>query len=108
MRSRWSWGGELIYQQLSTMKSIVGLKDGTFIASRGDLIIRFDGDFKTKFKPKQDIKIEYNEIIKGNFFVLPYEKIKELIGKVATNNDHGVQGLHDELLLYLYRREENK
>jgi hypothetical protein len=55
-----------------------------------------------------DVELAYKKIIKGNFFVLPYEKIKELIGKVAINNDHGVQGLHDELLLYLYGREENK
>lgn len=83
-------GGEVIYQQLYPMASVIGLEDGTFMVSRADLIISFDGDFKTKFKPKHDVEFAYEKIIKANFFILPYEKIQEFIGKVATNNDYGV------------------
>ena len=100
-------GGEVIYTQLYPMQSIIGLKDGTFIIKSGDLLIRFDHNFNTKFIAKHDIELGYREVIKGNFFVLPYEKIEELRGIVAINNDHGVQGLHNELLLYLYRRQDN-
>ena len=101
-------GGELIYQQLCPIDTIIGLGDDTFIASGGDFIIRLDSNLQTKFKAKRDVELAHNEIIKGNFFVLLYEKIEELDGKVMKDNNHGVQGLHDELLLYLYQRPENR
>ena len=101
-------GGELIDQQLYPIRTIIGLGDGTFIASRGNFVLSFDSNLQTKFRAKRDVKLTCDKIIKGNFFVLPYEKIEELYKEVAFNNDHAVQELHDELLLYLYPRPENK
>jgi hypothetical protein len=101
-------GGELNYLQLYPFMEYVQLNDDTFFVRSNTLIVRLDRNFNTKFKPQHDIELIPGKVIKGNFFVLPYSKIEELDNKVAKNNDHGTQGLHDELLLYLYRRQINK
>ena len=104
-------GGELIYKQLYFLPSeIIDLKDDTFIIFGKNFIIRFDKDFNTKFKNIQHTYPSSSsiDIMKGKFFVLPYSKIMELDVKTAQDHDHGVQGLHDRLWLYLYNQFEQK
>ncbi|MBA8666880.1 hypothetical protein H1Q59_03110 [Holosporaceae bacterium 'Namur'] len=101
-------GGELIYEQLYFLPmGMIKLDDDTFITVSNHLAIRFDSNFKTKFKPKHDVCLSTTNdwCIKGNFFVIPYSIIEELDMKTTKDNDHGVQGLHDRILLYLYKQQ---
>lgn len=90
---------------------IIGLQDDTFIAlypAQG-LIIRFDKNFQTKFKPQHDTYFENmgkKYKIKGNFFVIPYSKIEELYEETLEDKDYRIKGLHDRILFYLYEEQK--
>ena len=59
------------YQKLHALTNVIPLKDETFLVLSGNsnLILRFDKNFKTKFKPSSPTKISGNMIM-HNFFVI--------------------------------------
>jgi hypothetical protein len=94
----------------SLAKRIIKLKDDTFFLFNPDyyLFLRFDRNFKTKFKPQHTVKLGNNRELKSNFYVLPYSKVNHFFEHVAT----GYTGKYDEdinrqFLDYLYKEEQN-
>jgi hypothetical protein len=88
---------------------IIKLKDDTFFLFNPDyyLFLRFDRNFKTKFKPQHTVKLDNNRELKSNFYVLPYSKVNYFFEHVAT----GYTGQYDEdinrqFLDYLYQEEQ--
>jgi len=64
---------------------LLELKDDTFFAFDDDyyLFIRFDRDFKTKFKPQRTIKLDDTRELKSNFYVIPYSKVEYFFDHLA-------------------------
>ncbi|KIE05966.1 hypothetical protein NF27_CG01460 [Candidatus Jidaibacter acanthamoeba] len=101
-------GGKIIYKQLYFLPStLIKLKDDTFIAfnSSGNLIVRFNKDLDTKFKPHKGIK---GMDINKNLFIIPYSVIENIYDQVIKEEEYGVQGVHDRLLLYFQDEEKEK
>jgi len=97
---------EINYRQLYFLPGeFIQLEDDTFIAYETDknLIIRFDRNIDTKFKPQHGIK--GTKIRDKNFFVIPYSVIEALNQKVLDNDEEWIQGAHDRLLKYLEQQE---
>lgn len=88
--------------------SFIGLKDDTFIAFDDDyhLFIRFDKDFKTKFKSQHRIKLDQERELKSNFYVMPYSKIEyffdHLVQRYAGEYNDDI---NRQFLDYLYEEE---
>ncbi len=98
---------EIVYRQLYYMATqFIKLKDETFLTfdSGRNLIIRFDKNLKTKFKPQHGIS---RTDIKRNFFVIPYSVIEGIDEKVRQENEPWTQATHDRLLQYFEEQEKN-
>ncbi|WP_207215410.1 hypothetical protein [Rickettsiales endosymbiont of Peranema trichophorum] len=94
-------GGTFLYKKLAFFgRNLVALDDNTFLAydKSGDLIVRFNENLKTKFRAGNPSWIN-GMILEGEFFVLPYARIKALASKVKEEGEYTVQGLHDRVLL---------
>lgn len=102
-----------LYKRLYVLSQIIPLKDDTFIvfSKKGNLILRFDKDLKTKFKPVTPIMLrDGNELyIPRNFFVISYELINNL-GTHSLNEPSTLyQNIHDGLMQYFekqYRKNQ--
>ena len=100
-------GPPFYYKKLYTLGSIIPLRDDTFIVfeNGGNLILRFNKDFKTKFKPVTPIRIQGN-YINRNFFVIDYSLIEELESKAPQGG--GFQSIHDGLLEHFHEKYKSK
>lgn len=98
-----------LYQKLHVLTEVIPLKDDTFIThsiSDPNLILRFDKDFNTKFKPVTPVNIHGNEIMR-NFFVIDYELIKKFVTQSLNKTGATYQNIHDELLNYFQEQYSN-
>ena len=98
-------GSPFYYQKLHLLNEIIALKDDTFIVfeNEGNLILRFDKDLKTKFKPITPVRIRDNYIMR-NFFVIDYSLIENLEKKYQAQSDSFYQNIHDDLLSYFHKK----
>lgn len=99
--------GPFFYDKIDMFYMVVPLKDDTFLVySEGSgLILRFDKNLNTHFKPVNSVKIKGN-VIPRNFFVVPYSVIEQF--KFDRSNEllFKFQSIQDALLGYfcnLYR-----
>lgn len=91
-----------LYQKLHTLTNIIPLKDDTFIvlsSTGSNLILRFDKDFKTKFKPVTLVSMHGNEVNR-NFFVIDYALIEKLYAQFKGQSLQTYQSIHDALLIH--------
>ncbi len=98
-------GGPLFYQKLYMLRSIIPLKDDTFIVfeNGSNLILRFNKDFETKFKPVTPVRVQGNYIMR-NFFVIDYSVIEKLEAEYLGQPVPFYQNIHDALLNYLHKK----
>ncbi|MDF3047659.1 MAG: hypothetical protein K0R73_777 [Candidatus Midichloriaceae bacterium] len=106
-------GKECINEVYFLASSFIRLEDDTFFVfdSSYYLFIRFDRDFKTKFKSQHTVKLDDNRELKSNFYVLPYSKIKYFLEHVAVwytgeYNDEVNRRLDRQFLDWLYKEEQ--
>jgi len=106
-------GKECVNEVYFLASSFIKLEDDTFFTfdTSHYLFIRFDRDFKTKFKPQHTVKLEGGRELKGNFYVLPYSKIKYFLENIATwytgeYNDEVNRRLDRQFLDWLYEEEQ--
>jgi hypothetical protein len=106
-------GKECINEVYPLALSFIRLEDDTFFAfdSHYYLFIRFDRDFKTKFKPQHTVKLDGGRGLKSNFYVLPYSKIKYFLEHVAVwytgeYNDEVNRRINSQFLDWLYEEEQ--
>lgn len=94
-----------LYQKLHTLHDLILLKDDTFIAfdMGSSLILRFDKQLKTKFKPVSPTVIHYNDYISRNFFVIDYSLIENLHKKFIDEEVPLYQSIHDALLQHFHK-----
>ncbi|MCE2992408.1 MAG: hypothetical protein LW825_05800 [Candidatus Jidaibacter sp.] len=111
--SRCKQGKECVNEVYFLASSFIKLEDDTFFTfdTSHYLFIRFDRDFKTKFKPQHTVKLEGGRELKGNFYVLPYSKIKYFLENIATwytgeYNDEVNRRLDRQFLDWLYEEEQ--
>jgi hypothetical protein len=98
------------YQKLHTLTEFIPLKDDTFIVlstSEPNIILRFDKDFKTKFKPATPVTIHGSDIMR-NFFVIDYALIEELYAQFTGKSDQVYQRIHDALLTHFQEQYLHK
>lgn len=91
--------------------ALIKLKDDSFLVYDSDeyLVIRFDKNLNTKFKPKRDIPLGDGRILKGNFFILPYEKTKYFYEHVVKNyTGELTQDIAKQWLEYLYKLQQDQ
>ena len=102
--------GPFFYQKLLALNEVIDLHDGTmlFYSSRGNLIIRLDKDMKTQFKSIHKFNTQHGTLISNNFFIVNYEIIEQLKKKLQLTKGNFNQQIHDDLLLYLKDRTDNK
>jgi hypothetical protein len=96
-----------LYQKLYPLGNPLYLKDDTFIVfnSGGNLILRFNKNFETKFKPKESVKTYHGNYIQRNFFVIDFNLIDELETKFYNKSPRPLslwQSLHDDLLCHFH------
>ena len=98
-------GAPFYYQKLRTLSVIIPLKDDTFIVfdNGSNLILRFNKNFETKFKPVTSVKIQGNYIMR-NFFVIDYSVIENLEKEYPGNCIPFYQNIHDGLLSYFHKK----
>ncbi len=101
-------GAPFYYQKLRLIRNIIPLKDDTFVVfeNGSSLILRFNKDFKTKFKPETPIRIQGTDVMR-NFFVIDYSVIEDLEEKHLGSPGPFFQNLHDNLLSY-FQEKYNK
>lgn len=93
-----------IYQKLYFMSdNLIDLGDDTFItySRESNLILRFNKELNTQFKPVNSMVTINNKLMSRNFFVIEYDVIENLISKTIGKPIPLYQTVHDELLLYL-------
>lgn len=103
----------LLYKKLYHFKKMIPLKDDTFIMvdKNQNLILRFNDNLYTKFKPVTSVDIQ-GDYIWGNFFKIDYSLInkfeKEFLEEFAFYHPDKTppayqkyQNIHDRLLCYL-------
>ncbi len=98
----------VIYRQLFTLDdNIIMLEDDTFILY-GDknLIIRFDKDFKTKFKTKVNYKTRDGRTLKTNFMVIPRDEIEKMYDKIVEKDLPRVQTIQDMVMDYMIKHQD--
>jgi hypothetical protein len=98
------------YQKLHTLTKVIPLKDDTFIVfamSGSNLILRFDKDFKTKFKPVTPVTIHGSDIMR-NFFVIDYALIEKFEAQSLNQAGSTYQYIHDALLNYFQEQYPHK
>jgi hypothetical protein len=103
-------GSPFLYQKLHTLTEIIPLKDDTFIVfatSGSNLILRFDNDFKTKFKPVTPVTIHGSDIMR-NFFVIDYTLIEKFESQSLNQAGSTYQYIHDALLTYFQEQYPHK
>lgn len=98
-----------LYQKLHSLTNVIPLKDETFLvlSNNSNLILRFDKNFKTKFKPVTPVKIHGNEIMR-NFFVIDYSLIENFEAQAIRKPGSFYQAVHDALLTYLQENYSDK
>ena len=82
-----------------------------FIAFDDDfhLLIRFDKDFKTEFKPVHTVKLDDTRELKSNFYVLPYAKVKYFFEHLAKGyTGEYTDDINRQFLDYLFEEEQKK
>ncbi len=93
----------------SMVRRIIKLEDDTFFVfnPRYYLFLRFDRDFKTKFKPQHTVKLSGGRELKSNFYILPYAKVEYFFDHVATGykGDY-TEDINRQFLDYLYNEEQ--
>lgn len=93
-----------IHQQLYPMAgSMVKLEDDTFIIFDDyyNIIVRFDQNLKTKFKPKVNYKTRDSRILEYNLFVVPFDFIDHLHDVLYRTEKPVSQGLQDGIMDYI-------
>jgi hypothetical protein len=98
-----------LYQKLCTLTDLIPLKDDTFIviSSESNLILRFDKDFKTKFKPVTPVTIHGSKIMR-NFFVIDYALIEKFEAQSLNQAGSLYQNIHDALLTHFQEQYPHK
>ena len=98
-----------LYQKLHALRDVIPLKDDTFLvlSSGSNLILRFDKNFKTKFKPVTAVTMHGNVIMR-NFFVIDYSLIEKLEAQSLNQSGSLYQNIHDALLIYFQERYSHK
>ena len=98
-------GAPFLYQKLHTLHYLIPLKDDTFIAfdSGKSVILRFDKELKTQFKPVTPTVIHYGNYINRNFFVIDYSLIENLEEKFSDEEVPLYQSIHDALLQHFHK-----
>jgi hypothetical protein len=94
-------GAAFFYQKLYLFGSLFDLNDDTFMVfSRSEnLILRFDKNLNTQFKPVSTIRVA-GSTINRNFFVIDHSLIEDLEKKYMNAKVPVYQTIHDELLKY--------
>ncbi len=94
----------------SMARRIIKLEDDTFFVfnPRYYLFLRFDRNFKTKFKPQHTVKLSGGRELKSNFYILPYAKVEYFFDHVATGykGDY-TEDINRQFLDYLYNEEQS-
>ena len=98
-----------LYKKLYPLGNPLYLKDDTFIVfkSGGNLILRFNKNFETQFKPKDSIRTYHGNYIQRNFFVMDYNLIDDLVTKFYNKSPRPLslwQSLHDDLLCHFHNQ----
>jgi hypothetical protein len=98
--------GHFLYQKIYPLYNLIDLGDDTFLAYTGgsNLILRFDRNINTQFKPVTPTIVRSYDFIRRNFFVVEYQLIEEIASKTIKRNVPYYQTIHDELLLYLQKK----
>lgn len=98
-------GADFFYQKLYFFSTLFNLDDDTFIlfSSEGNLILRFDKNLNTQFKPVSTIRVG-GSTINRNFFVINHSLIEELEKKYMNAQVPVYQTIHDELLKYFRQK----
>ena len=98
-------GAEFFYQKLYVLRNVIALKDDTFITFSRDsnLIIRFNKNLETQFKPVTPVQIQGDYIMR-NFFVIDYSVIENLKKEYPGNSIPFYQNIHDSLLSYFHEK----
>lgn len=101
-------GAEFFYQKLYRLRNIIPLKDDTFIAfsRNSNLIIRFNKNLETQFKPVAPVQIQGDYIMR-NFFVIDYALIENLKKEYPGSPMPFYQYVHDGLLNHLHEKYRN-
>jgi hypothetical protein len=99
-------GGHFIYQKLYPLYNLIDLRDDTFLAytTGSNLILRFDKNINSQFKPVTPTTVMTYDFIPRNFFVIEYQVIEEIAKTVIQKEVPYYQTIHDELLLYLQKK----
>lgn len=97
-------GAPFFYEKLSMVTNIIPLKDETFIAfsNQSGLILRFNKDLKSEFKPASFLKISDKNYIPFNFYVINYSVVDQLKNQFSQLPVPLYQSIHDALLLHLH------
>jgi hypothetical protein len=99
-----------LYQKLHALTDIIPLKDDSFIVfstSEPNIILRFDKDFKTKFKPITPVTMHGSDIMR-NFFVIDYALIEDLYTQFTGKSTQVYQRIHDALLTHFQEQYPHK
>lgn len=93
----------------SLARRIIKLKDDTFFIfdPHHYLFLRFDRDFKTKFKPQHTVDLGEGRKLKNNFYILPYAKIEHFFDNVAIGyvGEYN-EDINNQFLDYLFEEEQ--
>ncbi|MDF3046894.1 MAG: hypothetical protein K0R73_12 [Candidatus Midichloriaceae bacterium] len=102
-------GKECVNEVYFLALSLIKLEDETFFAfdTSYHLFIRFDRDFKTKFKPQHKVRLDANRELRSNFYVLPYSKIEHFFEYVAVGyTGKYTDDINRQFLDWLYEEEQ--
>ncbi|MFI4937260.1 MAG: hypothetical protein ACHQJ6_01970 [Candidatus Berkiellales bacterium] len=99
-------GSPFLYQRLYLLYKLIDLGDDTFIAftDGSNLILRFNKNLETKFKPVTPVRTRDGNIILRNFFVIDYAIIEDLKSKNILKDVPLSQTIHDELIEYFKKQ----
>ncbi|MDF3047164.1 MAG: hypothetical protein K0R73_282 [Candidatus Midichloriaceae bacterium] len=90
-------------------RQIIKLEDDTFFLfdSNFYLLLRFDKDFKTKFKPQHKVRLDDKRELQSNFYVLPRAKVEYFFDHVAKGDTcEYTDDMNGQFLDYLYDLEQ--
>lgn len=99
-------GAPFLYEKLHILSDGIPLKDDTFLLfeTGKNIIIRFDKNLKTKFKPTAPTKLKNKIYIPYNFFILEYSTIEAFNKKFNGISVPRYQSIHDALLLHFHNQ----
>jgi hypothetical protein len=98
----------IIYKQLVLLDyQVIMLEDDTFILfGDSNLMIRFDKDFKTKFKTKVNYKTRDGRTLKTNFMVIPRDEIEKMYDEIIKKDLPRVQTIQDMVMDYMIKHQD--